>query len=286
MNTTTQDGNGHERANGEETRIETVESLTAALEAERGRHDKTKLYLKKIDGIIEEVGGVTASCINPYEDMKRALIGQKERAERAETALKQGKAIPENWKSFVREISQCSGKMLEGNSIAARADTLLTSLIDSPVDPGLPEMTIYLEAYAASDVGGGPVLAEVECTPSFVERLQRMQQLCVGNGLSEARCVGAPKEWGQRGISDDLRLSDHELVVVPSGNFWFVASVKHGDYHVETRAISITELIDAAKSALSLGEDFALAGWENEDALEYVEEFRESDPSLLSNNAP
>ena len=44
-------------------------------------------FIKKMDGIIEEVGGVTASCINPYEDLKRALIGQKERAIKAESAL-------------------------------------------------------------------------------------------------------------------------------------------------------------------------------------------------------
>jgi hypothetical protein len=44
-------------------------------------------YIKKLDGIIEEVGGVTMSCINPYEDLKRALIYQKERAEKAEAEL-------------------------------------------------------------------------------------------------------------------------------------------------------------------------------------------------------
>lgn len=49
-------------------------------------------YVKKMDGIIEEVGGVTASCINPYEDLKRALITQKERAISAEAALQSANA--------------------------------------------------------------------------------------------------------------------------------------------------------------------------------------------------
>jgi hypothetical protein len=57
-----------------------VEGLRKSLATERA-------YVKKMDGIIEEVGGVTASCINPYEDLKRALLGQKARAEAAEREL-------------------------------------------------------------------------------------------------------------------------------------------------------------------------------------------------------
>jgi len=51
------------------------------------RRQADSAYIKKMDGIIEEVGGVTASCINPYEDLKRALQGQKQRAEAAESEL-------------------------------------------------------------------------------------------------------------------------------------------------------------------------------------------------------
>jgi hypothetical protein len=39
--------------------------------------DKSEAYCRKMDGILEEVGGVTVSCINPYEDLKRAMLALK-----------------------------------------------------------------------------------------------------------------------------------------------------------------------------------------------------------------
>lgn len=39
--------------------------------------DKSEAYIRKMDGILEEVGGVTVSCINPYEDLKRTLLSLK-----------------------------------------------------------------------------------------------------------------------------------------------------------------------------------------------------------------
>lgn len=55
-------------------------ALTAKLAQERA-------YIKKLDGIIEEVGGVTVSCINTYEDLKRTIIALKKRAEEAEATV-------------------------------------------------------------------------------------------------------------------------------------------------------------------------------------------------------
>jgi uncharacterized coiled-coil protein SlyX len=39
--------------------------------------DKLNAYIKKMDGILEEVGGITVSCINPYEDLKCSLTALK-----------------------------------------------------------------------------------------------------------------------------------------------------------------------------------------------------------------
>jgi chromosome segregation ATPase len=55
--------------------VERVKRIVTQLEKERA-------FVKKLDGIIEEVGGVTASCLNPYEDLKNALQAQKDKAER------------------------------------------------------------------------------------------------------------------------------------------------------------------------------------------------------------
>ncbi len=44
-------------------------------------------YIKKIDGLIEEVGGCTFSCINPYEDLKASLVGLKTRVTELERQL-------------------------------------------------------------------------------------------------------------------------------------------------------------------------------------------------------
>jgi hypothetical protein len=72
-------------------KLDTIEALTREVEGLRA-------YVKKMDGIIEEVGGVTASCINPYEDLKRAMIGQKERAQAAEArALAAEAKLTEHW---------------------------------------------------------------------------------------------------------------------------------------------------------------------------------------------
>jgi len=61
-----------------------VEAIAAVM-GERDRLrialEKSEAYCRKMDGILEEVGGVTVSCINPYEDLKRAMLALKERAE-------------------------------------------------------------------------------------------------------------------------------------------------------------------------------------------------------------
>ncbi len=65
-------------------KIEELERQVAELE--ESCHFKD-LYIKKLDGIIEEVGGVSASCIDPYEDIKNALQGQKDLAQRYFTEI-------------------------------------------------------------------------------------------------------------------------------------------------------------------------------------------------------
>ena len=43
----------------------------------RADRDRESAYVKKMDGLLEEIG-VAVSCINPYEDLRRALLQLKE----------------------------------------------------------------------------------------------------------------------------------------------------------------------------------------------------------------
>ena len=66
--------------------------------------EKERQYIKKLDGIIEEVGGVTVSCLNPYEDLKNTIIKLKARAEAAEKELEESKAKVEKFAAKVQEL--------------------------------------------------------------------------------------------------------------------------------------------------------------------------------------
>lgn len=66
-----------------------VAELERELIATRVLLDKSEAYCRKMDGILEEVGGVTVSCINPYEDLKRALLSLKATRDGKRHALRQ-----------------------------------------------------------------------------------------------------------------------------------------------------------------------------------------------------
>lgn len=72
---------GHETIN-HTIMLNKIQLLEAQLKASSKREESLRAYVNKMDGILEEVGGVTVSCINPYEDLKRALLAQKAEVER------------------------------------------------------------------------------------------------------------------------------------------------------------------------------------------------------------
>jgi len=112
-----------------------AESLLAEAESRLVKvcdsRDKDRAFIKKLDGIIEEVGGVTASCINPYEDLKNALIGQKVRAEKAEAqrdALQAQvdavRALADKYKSRHSRAASLGDRISADNLIAVITDIL------------------------------------------------------------------------------------------------------------------------------------------------------------------
>lgn len=142
-------------------------------------------------------------------------------------------------------------------------------------------LTVYAEAYAADDDGDGPSLAEYQVDAAFLERLSRLHAVCVEHALTEVR-VNAGPEWGPYGIEDELRLQNDELVVTGAGDFWFVADVKHNDYHVETRSLNIAAFMESVRSALTEGDDYLVCGeWFEDDAEEAIAEHRDAKEAAM-----
>ena len=118
---------------------------------------------------------------------------------------------------------------------------------------------VYLEAYACDDYGDGPTFAELDVTPEFCARLQRLAALGTEHQLTELRVSDGPDTWGPGDVAQDMYFTMPELVVA-GDSFWFTDHPKHAKYSVETRAIGITGFCDAvAKQARSdplfFGED-------------------------------
>lgn len=123
---------------------------------------------------------------------------------------------------------------------------------------------VLFEAVVCSDNVDGPRFGSIRADETLRRRLLEMQALCERHGLSEVR-VSAGCDWGPGDIEDEMRLQNHELVVV-GDSFWFRADPKHADYHVETRAQDIQTFVDETRhyvgdAPLRYGE-YSDAAWE------------------------
>lgn len=103
---------------------------------------------------------------------------------------------------------------------------------------------VYFEAYPCDDYGDGPTFAELDVTPEFCARLQRLAALGTKHQLTELRVSDGPDAWGPGDVEQEMRFTMPELVVAGDG-FWFTDHPKHATFNVETRSIGITEFCDA-----------------------------------------
>ncbi|MDH4481768.1 MAG: hypothetical protein QE279_03580 [Rhodoferax sp.] len=106
----------------------------------------------------------------------------------------------------------------------------------------------HFEAYAAHEHGDSPVFASLRTGVDFLVRLRTAARWCDKFGLLRVAMDAAPDQWGPGEVASELRLVDTELVV-SGGLFWFQANVKHGNYHVETRAQDIEDFCRAVESS-------------------------------------
>lgn len=130
----------------------------------------------------------------------------------------------------------------------------------------MKSIQVVLAAYAADGTLDGPSFAEVLVNQDFLDRVQRIVQVCKDHGLTEAR-VSAFPEWGPGDIDGDLRLQCPELVVLPGGSFWFTDSPKDGG-RIESRACDVLSM----RSTFDSAEDGAVVILNGDQGLQAVYE--------------
>ncbi|MNR71893.1 hypothetical protein D3C71_25720 [compost metagenome] len=116
--------------------------------------------------------------------------------------------------------------------------------------------TLYIDAYATGD-GDGPTWARIVVDTDFLQQLTRLHAAAQAAKASEIRTWLEPDAWDGEESSSFL---ESELVVLPGGAFWFRFDVKHADYHVETRGMTIEELLHQLAEAQKNGDEYLFHG--------------------------
>ena len=131
-----------------------LRELGEQLEGAKAKLANERAYIKKLDGLIEEVGGCTFSCINPYEDLKRALTGLKKQRDDADDLLAEHGwnriDSPSTWlRTRLAALQQQAG---EADKLAAALDKI------SDLQKSWPGWG-YQDLYEESQEIAGPPLA-------------------------------------------------------------------------------------------------------------------------------
>ena len=129
--------------------------------------------------------------------------------------------------------------------------------------------TLIFGVHAVSDHADGSAWVRVELTEDFLQRVERLSDLCLEHGLRSVTTHERPAEWD---LQDDLRLR-HDRLEVHAVHLWFSCSPKHGTYECESDAIGLGELRSVIKGESEY--DFVFEGdlvFQNEDVKELYEE--------------
>ena len=129
--------------------------------------------------------------------------------------------------------------------------------------------TLILGAHAVNEFADGPAWVRVELTEDFLQRVERLSDLCLEHGLRSVTVQDEPAEWD---LQDELNLSWDRLEV-HGESVWFSCSPKHGTYECESKAIELGELRSVIEGESEYG--FIFEGdfiFQNEDVKELYEE--------------
>lgn len=115
--------------------------------------------------------------------------------------------------------------------------------------PDNQPVTLVVPAYPVTEgCGDEPPLAEVVLTHELVATLNKLKTFVSENNLAWVVSYDSVEEWGPH----DCRLI-HDTMCTSATNFWFCASVKHGDYDINTAGVDFSLLKDAFMPNRSVG---------------------------------
>lgn len=103
---------------------------------------------------------------------------------------------------------------------------------------------VVVDAYATG-CGTDSAYCTFYASQELLQRITTFVALCETHRLTEIRYAESPQLWGRRGLEEDLRLESNELVVLPSGQFWFTVTPRHDYYVFETKAMSVDCVVSA-----------------------------------------
>ena len=145
-----------------------------------------------------------------------------------------------------------------------------------------PEKDLHLEAYANGD-GDSPSFASTRVTPAFLRLLTSLSAVIKQHGLENVEIstfkLGTSYPSWQSNNWEGQMPSDN--LVVDGGAFWFSGYPKHADYLVQTRPVSIQDLLEA----MALSELTLYMGNDADELKNMVDEEAEDDTASSDNAA-
>jgi hypothetical protein len=102
-------------------------------------------------------------------------------------------------------------------------------------------ISLFVDAYSTNEWADAPAWAHIQLDEAFIERLQRLQSLCQEHKLARLATYDCVQAWD---MENELRLGEDTLVVSEQ-DFWFEVYPKHSDSLIESRALSIADILKA-----------------------------------------
>lgn len=112
--------------------------------------------------------------------------------------------------------------------------------------------TLYIDAYACDEWGEGPRWLQVEVTPELVAELHKLQTTVITQDVDMVTQDDSDGVWGE---ADHLNLR-YDAVQVQADRFWWKATPKHQDYHVESRYIVFEELFQLIEQGAAANTEY------------------------------
>lgn len=102
-----------------------------------------------------------------------------------------------------------------------------------------PDVTLVADTYATDENGDSPSFAVINVDAFFASKLISLSAMCKEHRVASVVTDDTPEKWDNE---DDLRIQNNSLTVTED-EFWFSGYPKHANYSVETRSMSIAELL-------------------------------------------